>query len=127
MRMFELIDVDDGDDDDHGVYDREKKVSLLILRAFRKCGLDVAEHESRHSGVRDTGDYSGFDVLYTEDDGEATVTIEDAELQSLVKLNDSGLIDGKCQISPTSGGQLRVTFNVNPHLRAGDAKMESLT
>lgn len=118
MRMVELIE-DDGDE-----YEREKKVSLLILRAFKRCKLEVAE--SRH-GVRDDNDYTGYDVLYSDDDGEAMVTIEEAELKSLVQLHGSGLIDGKCQITPTSDGQLLLTFNVNPHLRSGNAKMESLT
>lgn len=122
MKMFEIADdIDDSGDD--GVYEREKQVSLLILRAFRKCKFDVVEHENQHSGVRDHGDYSGSDVLYSEDDGEAMVTIEAAQLDSFVKLSQSGLVHGDCEISPKSDGTLLVTFKVNPHLRTGTAKM----
>lgn len=131
MKLLQILSIreqddvlDDDDDHDDGVYEREKKVSLLILRAFRKCGLQVAEHESKHSGTRDHDDYWGYDVLYTEDEREATVTLDDAELSDLVKLQDSGLIDGKCTVSGTSSGMLRLTFQVHGAIAKGDATMD---
>lgn len=121
IRENEIIDDDDYDD---GVYERERKVSLLILRAFRKCGLPVAEHEHSHSGVRDKGDYSGYDVLYSEDDHEATVELEEADLAGFVKLSNSGLIGGKCDIVAASNGNLRLTFKVHPNLHSGEAEID---
>lgn len=120
----DVLDSEDHDDHDDGSYEREKKVSLLILRAFRKCGLQVSEHRDKHSGTRDSGDYWGHDVLYTEDDREATVTLDEAELSDLVKLQSSGLIDGKCTIAPTSDGSLRLTFQVHAAIAKGDATMD---
>ena len=115
---------DEIDDYDPGIYERERKVGLLILRAFRKCGLPVAEHESRHSGVRDKGDYSGYDVLYTEDDHEAMVTLEEATLEGLAKLHESGLIEGNCEITATREGGIRLTFKVHPNLHSGEAEID---
>jgi len=127
MKLIDLtIKEHDIEDDgyDASVYEREKKVSLLILRAFRKCGLNVIEHDSKHSGVRDKGDYWGYDVLYSEDDHEATVAVDEADIQDIAKLTDSGLIDGKCMVTPASAGYLRFTFKVHPNLHSGDASID---
>jgi len=126
-RLTETDDevLDHDDDHDDGVYEREKKVSVLILRAFRKCGLPVSEHDHKHSGTRDSGDTWGHDVLYDEGDREATVTLDEAELAGLVKLSESGLIDdAHCTISATSKGAVRVTFKVHKAIAKGDAQME---
>ncbi len=126
MKLHQLIEtsVDDEDDDhDDGSYEREKKVSLLILRAFRKCGIPVAEAD-QHRGVRDQGDSWGYDIIYTEDDHEATVSVEEIELAHLVKLHESGLIEGKCEIIATRDGALRFTFKVHSALHSGDASID---
>lgn len=122
LKENEVVDADD--DHDNGSYEREKKVSVLILRVFRKCGLPVAEHESKHSGVRDHNDRWGYDILYSEDDHEAMVTLEEADLEGLVKLHGSGLIEGKCEITPTSDGGIRLTFKVHSNLHDGTASID---
>lgn len=124
LQIHEAVDIEDEEDDfDTSMYEREKKVSLLILRAFRKCGLEVAEHEDRHSGVREKGEYASFDVLYSDDDHEAMVQLEEATLEGFVKLQNSGLIDGKCEIVATRRGTLQVSFNVHPSLHSGEAEI----
>jgi hypothetical protein len=120
-------DIEDDDDDASlKVYAREKEVSIQILRAFRKCGIPVAEHESsKHSGIRDHGDSWGFDVLYEDSDREATVKAEEATMSSIVKLSQSGLVDGDVTITPTSDGDfLRLVFKVDENVATGKAKME---
>lgn len=113
---------DEGDDHDDGSYERENKVELLILRAFRKCGLKVAENE--HSrGPKDHDDHWHFDVLYSEDDFEASVTVEEAELSEIVKLHGSGLFEGECRVTATSDMALRFVFTVHPALRDGEASI----
>lgn len=128
MKLFQLLPVREQDDDleddyDSSVYEREKKVGLQILKVFRKCGLSVADHRHKHSGVQDHDDYWGKDVLYTDEEHEASVTLEEADLSDLVKLKDSGLIDGKCEISSTSDGTLRLTFKVHPAIASGNADL----
>jgi hypothetical protein len=118
----EVLDADEDEDD--GSYEREQKVGVLILRVFRKCGLDVAEHDDKHGGVRDRDDRWGYDVLYTEDGREAMVTLVDAELDGLAKLHGSGLIDGKCAIGGTSDGALRLTFSVRASVASGRASLD---
>ncbi len=118
----EVMDADEDDYDD-GVYEREKKVSLLILRAFRKCGLTVAESDASYA-PRDRHDYTGYDVIYSEDDGEATVTLEEAELGGLTKLHSSGLIDGECSVAGTRDGFIRLTFKIHGVLKSGHASIE---
>lgn len=122
LKENEVVDADD--DYDGSVYEREKKVSVLILRVFRKCGIEVAEHDDKHSGTRDHGDHWGYDVLYTEDDREASVTVVEAELSQLVKLQESGLIDGKCEIMATSDQALRLTFKVHANIASGNASLD---
>jgi hypothetical protein len=125
LSLKETDDVVDADDDhDDGSYEREKKVSVLILRVFRKCGIEVAEHDSQHSGVRDRDDRWGYDVLYSDDDKEAMVTVVEAELSQLVKLNESGLIDGKCEIMATSDQAIRLTFKVHANIASGNASLD---
>lgn len=129
MKISQLLTIHEQDDvieddDDNGAYDREKKVSLLILRAFRRCGLPVAEYDGSYGGVRDTHDRYGYDVLYSEDDHEATVKLEEAELDGLAKLHNSGLIGGKCEIIARTDGTLQLTFKVHPNLHSGDAKID---
>jgi len=123
LHIHEQEDDEIEDDYDPGIYERERKVSLLILRAFRKCGLPVSEHESRHGGVKDKHDYAGHDVLYTEEDHEAMVTLEEATLEGLAKLHESGLIDGNCEITATREGGIRLTFKVHPNLHSGEAEI----
>lgn len=123
MRLTDLLREMDDDGYDASMYERERKVSVLILRAFRRCGLDVLEHDSKHSGTRDHGDSWGHRVLYTEDDHEATVELDGAELEDLVKLSSSGLLEGPCEVTASSSGALRLTFKVHPHLRDGTAEM----
>lgn len=112
----------DDEDEDNGSYEREKKVSLLILRAFRKCGIQVAESDASYA-VKDKHDYWGHDIIYTEDENEATVTVEDLQLSNLVKLHASGLIEGDCSISPTHDGSIRLTFKVHSALQSGEAEI----
>lgn len=61
--------------------------------------------------------------MYTDDEHEATVTLDEADLSDLVKLKDSGLIEGKCEISATSNGAIRLTFKVHPSIAKGDAEI----
>ena len=63
-------------------------------------------------------------VLYTEEDHEATVKLDEADLGDLVKLQNSGLIDGKCEIQAASDGMIRLTFKVHQLLHSGDAEID---
>ncbi|WP_407306534.1 hypothetical protein [Acinetobacter sp.] len=111
-----MTDDDDDDDESSKTYELEKNVSVLILKVFRKCGISVAERESRSSGVRDAGDHWGYDILYFNDDNEATVTVEDVTMSGIVKLANAGLIDGDVQLIPTSDGTINMTFKVHANM-----------
>ena len=100
--------------------EREDRVGLLILRAFQKCGIEVAETD--RSGVKDG--FSNYDVLYSEDDFEATVDVEEATVEGIAKLSESGLFEGDCEVVGTSRHTVRFTFKVNTHLRSGTAKID---
>lgn len=116
---------EDEDDDDNAAYHREKKVETLILKAFRKCGIDVAEMEGSFGGAREEHDRYGYDVLYSEDeDFEATVKADEVSVDSIIKLKDSGLFEGDCMVTASSSGLVRFTFKVNKHLRSGTATMD---
>ena len=116
-----LREQDEDDDYNGDSYEREKKVSVLIVRAFLKCGLPVSEYEG-YGGTEFKG--QRYYVLYSEDDHEATVKLDEAELADLVKLEHSGLIDGKCEIQAASDGTIRLTFKVHGALHSGDAEID---
>lgn len=123
QQLLKLLETDDDHDDyDGSVYEREKKVSQLILKALHKCGLEVSEHDGY--GGTEGHDRIHYDVLYSEDDFEAMVTLEEAELANLAQLHESGLFEGKCNVTGTSDGRIRLTFKVNSHLRSGEAKFD---
>ena len=124
MKLQHLINnpIREQDEDDYNgdSYERERKVSLLVLRAFLKCGLPVSEYDG-YGGTEFKG--ARYYVLYSEDDHEATVKLDEAELSNLVKLDHSGLIDGKCEIQAASDGTIRLTFKVHALLHSGDAEI----
>lgn len=114
MKLRSLVREDDS-------YEREKKVGVLILRALRKCGLEPSEYDGHIGGVKDKGDAWSSYILYSDDDGEATVKLDEANLSNLVKLQESGLIDGDCEIGASSDLTVRLIFKVHPSLRDGEA------
>ena len=121
QQLMDLRESDDEEDDyDEHQYDREKKVSLLVLKAFLKCGLEVSENEG-HGGTPLNG--TNYYVLYSEEDHEATVKLDEATLDGLVKLNGSGMIDGKCELMPSTH-TINVTFKVHKALHSGEAKID---
>ena len=113
------------DDDFSKSYEREKRVGLLILKAFIKCGLEVTEHDNRHSGVK-LNDHTSYDILYSDNDHEAIVHLDEANLAGLLKLEKSGLIDGDCNIIATGDRTLMLTFKVSPMLHDGNAKFNEM-
>lgn len=113
MKLTELIKENDQ-------YDREDRLGLLILKAFQKCGIEVAETD--RSGVK-VG-YTTYDILYSEDDFEATVDVEEATVEGIAKLQESGLFEDTCEVVGTSRHTVRFTFKVNTHLRGGTAKID---
>jgi hypothetical protein len=125
IKEQELMDADDFDNQSaDGRYERQKAVSLLILRTFRKCGFSLVEGNNKYNGPRETHDYYGFDIIYDDYDHEASVLIDDVELHQLVMLNNSGLIDGKCVVTPTQDGVIRLTFKVHSAIAKGNAKLD---
>lgn len=122
MKLTDLVKEQSDEYDRDGQYDREDRVSRLILSAFQKCGIEVAETD--RSGVK-VG-YTTYDILYSEgdDDFEATVDAEEATVGGIAKLNESGLFEGECSIMGSSRNTIRFTFKVNTHLRSGTAKID---
>lgn len=117
------IDVDDGDDSAAlNQYDRERAIGKIILKVLDKCDLTPAETSASY-GIKDDRGYSNYDIIYSEDDREATVEFDELELGALLKFHQSGLLDGECHFVGNSDGGVRMTFKVNSAVASGKAKL----
>jgi hypothetical protein len=93
-------------EDDDARYDREQKIKRLIVLAFKRIDLTIAE-----------GDYSDADIYYDEASGrEAIVLLDDSQvsLDRLDALKRTGL--AATYVISASRNGLSVMFSVDPGL-----------
>ena len=120
----ELSNVRESDEDDDIEYEkvraRELKVARLILRTFKKIGIDVVSDGKKGVKLKD-GDMFGYEISYDESDREACVEFDECTLDKLCLLKDSGLSD-KYKISHTRDS-LQATFIVDSAIASGKAEL----
>ena len=99
-------------------YQLEKQARTMILQVCRRVGIEVIEKDSAPYNAPNDG--SSYEIYIEMDDGECTLSIESCSLDSLIKLNSSG-VGSDFKLSGSK--DLVITFKLSNAIITGNAKL----
>lgn len=98
-------------------YQLQKQARTIVLRVCRRVGIEALPNESDDASDDDDG--ASYEI-YIDDDGECTVSIESCSLDSLIKLNGSGV---GSNFTLSCSKELTIVFQLSNAILTGNAKL----